>query len=144
MSGRSRGQREVVEASTDAEARIIINSPEAIQKELNRLTFEPRRSSSPDPPEVGPDLIAVSLQHTAERDEARRQRDEQVALRAEEREAANAAIEALSLDERVAGWSLPREGKSADAALQASSLDIGTCALCLPAARALLARYSLS
>ena len=58
-------------------------------------------------------------------------------------EAANAAIEALSLDERVAGWSLPREGKSADAALQASSLDIGTCALCLPAARALLARYSL-
>ena len=81
MSGRSRGQREAFEASTDDEARIIINSPEAIQQELNRLTFEPRRSSSPDPPEVGPDLIAVSLQHTAERDEARRERDEQVALR---------------------------------------------------------------
>eukprot|EP00964_Phaeocystis_antarctica_P052963 scaffold31034_cov63-Phaeocystis_antarctica.AAC.1 len=49
-------------------------------------------------------------------------------------EAANAAIEALSLDERVAGWSLPREGKSADAVLQASSLAVGACALCLPAA----------
>ena len=49
-------------------------------------------------------------------------------------EAANAAIEALSLDERVAGWSLPREGKSADAVLQASSLAV-VCTLlahCLP------------
>ena len=92
MSGRSRAQREVVEASTDGEARIIINSPEDIQDELNRLTFEPVRRSSPDPPEVGPDVFAVALQHTAERDEARRQRDEQVALRVEEREAANAAF----------------------------------------------------
>ena len=49
-------------------------------------------------------------------------------------EAANAAVEALSLDERVAGWSLSREGKSADAALQASSLAVGVCARCLHAA----------
>ena len=98
MSGRSRGQREAFEASTDGEARIIIDSPEDIQQELNRLTFEPRRSSSPDPPEVGPDLIAVSLQHTAERDEARRERDEQVALRDEEREAANAAFKAADAE----------------------------------------------
>ena len=49
-------------------------------------------------------------------------------------EAANAAIEALSLDERVAGWSLPREGKLADAVLQASSPAV-VCTLlahCLP------------
>ena len=98
MSGRSRAQREAFEASTDGEARIIIDSPEDIQQELNRLTFEPRRSSSPDPPEVGPDLIAVSLQHTAERDEARRERDEQVALRDEEREAANAAFKAADAE----------------------------------------------
>ena len=91
MSGRSRAQREVVEGSTDGEARIIINSPEDIQDELNRLTFEPVRRSSPDPPEVGPDVFAVALQHTAERDEARRERDEQVALRDEEREAAGTA-----------------------------------------------------
>ena len=55
-------------------------------------------------------------------------------------EAANAAVEALSLDERVAGWSLSREGKSADAALQASSLAVGVCARCLHAACTLLAR----
>jgi hypothetical protein len=97
MSGRSRGQREVVEASTDGEARIIIKSPEDIQDELDRLTFEPRRSS-PDLPDVGPDVFAQALQHTAERDEARRQRDEQVALRAEEREAANAAFKAADAE----------------------------------------------
>ena len=96
MSGRSRGQREVVETSTDGEARIIINSPEDLQAGLDGLTFEPLRRSSPDPPEVGPDLIAVSLQHTAERDQARRERDEQVALRDEEREAANAAFRTFS------------------------------------------------
>ena len=62
MSGRSRGQREAFEASTDGEARIIIDSPEDIQQELNRLTFEPRRSSSPDPPEVGPDLRASATE----------------------------------------------------------------------------------
>ena len=60
------------------------------------MTFEPR--SSPDPPEVGPDVFAVALQHTAERDEARRQRDEQVALRDEEREAANAAFKAADAE----------------------------------------------
>ena len=98
MSGGSRAQREVVEASTDGEARIIIDSPEDLQDELDRLTFEPRRSS-PDPPEVGPDVLALALQHVAERDEARRQRDEQVALRAEEREAANAAFKAADADD---------------------------------------------
>ena len=49
-------------------------------------------------------------------------------------EAANAAIEALGLDERVAEWSLSREGQSADAALQASSLAVGACARRLHAA----------
>ena len=42
MSGGSRAQREVVEASTDGEARIFINSPEDLQAGLDRLTFEPR------------------------------------------------------------------------------------------------------
>ena len=41
MSGRSRAQREVVETSTDGEARIIINSPEDLQAGLDRLTFVP-------------------------------------------------------------------------------------------------------
>ena len=81
MSGRSRAQREVVETSTDDEARIIINSPEDLQAGLDRLTFEP--SQSPDPPDVGPSVFAQALQHIAERDEARRERDEQAALRAD-------------------------------------------------------------
>ena len=96
MSGRSRAQRERVEASTDGEARIFINSPEDLQAGLDRLTFEPRKS--PDPPEVGPDVFAQALQHIVERDQARRERDEQVALRAEEREAANAAFKAADAE----------------------------------------------
>jgi hypothetical protein len=105
MSGRSRGQREVVETSTDGEARIIINSPEDLQAGLNRLTFEPVRRSSPDPPEVGPDVFAVALQHTAERDEARRNLDEQVAARAAADSAANAAL-ARAVRERRAQISI--------------------------------------
>ena len=98
MSGGSRAQREVVETSTDGEARIIINSPEDLQAGLDRLTFEPLLRSSPDPPEVGPSVFAQALQHIEERDEARRQRDEQVALRVEEREAANAAFKAADAE----------------------------------------------
>ena len=47
MSGGSRAQREVVEASTDGEARIIIKSPEDFQDELDRLTFEQGRGVVP-------------------------------------------------------------------------------------------------
>ena len=101
-------------------------------------------------PSVGPGEAAVAaakeeeeaLQERGKGEEAERdgvtsmERQEQeraVVAQGEGWEAANAAIEALSLDERVAGWSLPQEGQSADAALQASSLAEGACALCLPA-----------
>ena len=60
MSGRSRAQREVVEGSTDGEARIIINSPEDIQDELNRLRSAPAgRSPRSEPPPPGDQSMDV-------------------------------------------------------------------------------------
>ena len=102
-------------------------------------------------PSVGPGEAAVAAAAKEEEEAARQERgkgeaerggvtsmerqeqERAVVAQGEGWEAANAAIEALSLDERVAGWSLPREGQSANAALQASSLAVGACALCLPA-----------